>query len=785
MAPNADPKAQVQHSDPSTRSTRPPSLAICLTDQVAGYMKPEHASAKIEGSVTGQHVSEITRCVCERLLLPQEPPRDGAYRSYDDIWECPAGKLPIPPANPDDSDELWAKGVDDLTFGTAYSGPDIIPQFPSHKMPPAPGDKDFSAIKYIYRRFSIDPDGTGDTSIPADPAVSLAMACQHMTSYGMLARGISSSRMSHVGIAASQSTAGLPLFANSNAWFAQQPTQIVGRKDPLPVQPLSNADAHDAAYVTKKIPGYGPGTVYTYNPLKYDTTVLGIVPMDETRSTDGNSTPLMKQGPANRYAMQMQKDAVADNTSVLGKLLGTNETGLGNLQSGDAVAKDAQAKGRDLGTTERTDANGKTYKVPNVVARIGVAMQYEGSHASMVLRTYLPAGAAADAPKMVQLFDSGARTAPYPADYPVVAKLGYQGHLCGEGYTNPIPGSVDNFVGLGVVPPIDASLDLRKFLGDARLVGVARLAILDSTIKEGPEQVIFMSRAIPLWAYRGSSFVRLSIARLAWSLRNTPYRDRLVVHWGVFSPTGHLAKVMWAEGARDKTLSTMIAEAIQSIADDEKLKTKRDVLSVTNDLMCITILASTPEGGVVQTWRDNCNSAGGDGDRSGRATWLFRTPGMPDMAHFQKVQQSYEADMNRALAERHQKVELIKAHMKAESVTYKEHPRLAEFQDLEREHLYAGNIEWFFKDSDASKWAWSPETIDDARKADKDSGWNPKKYDPASEIKEVLAYREWGKAPFSEKHDPTVGPSRDKLDSEFNPLGATIPPLLLDKLRNE
>lgn len=780
--PKVTPKAPVQHSDSATRSTRPPSLALCLNDQMAGYMERRHASAKIEGAVTSEHVTEILDCVCKRLLLAEKDPVDGSYRSYDNVWECPAGRLPQPPANPDDLEEMWARAIDDITFGTAYAGPDIIPQFPQSKeepMPLAPGDTEFSAIKYIYRRFSIDPDGTGSTEIPKDPAVSLATACQHMVSYGVLSRGVSSARMRHVGIAASQSTAGLPLFAEPNVWFAAKPTQIIGRAEPLPAKPLTNDEAHTPSHVTKNVPGYGPGTVYTYNPLKYDTTVLGIVPQDETRSTDGNSTPLMKQGPANRYAMQRQKDAMETNSSLLGRALGVHDTGLGNLKSGDANARDAQATGRDLGTTQRTGPDGTTRTVPNVVARIGVAMQYEGSHASMVLRTYLPAGAAADAPKMVQLFDSAAQTTPYSGDYAVVAKLSYEGHLCGEGYADNIPGSHENFVGLGTLPPIDPSIDLKTFLNNTRLVGVARLAILDTAVKDSPEQVIFLSRTIPLWAYDAGRYVRLSIARLAWSLRNTPYRDRLTVHWGVYSPRGHLAKVMWAPEAREKTVSQMMVEAIASIAKNEQTN-KRNELSVTNDLMCTTILASTPDGGVVQTWRDNCNHPGGNGDRSGRATWTFRTPAMPDMASFHEIQKSYEANMNRGLAERSRKVELIKAQMKAEAVTYKTHPRLAEFQALQRDHLYAGNVEWFFENGDASRWAWSPDTIDKARKADADRHWDPKHYDPVSEISEVNLYRDWAKAPFSSDNDKTVGPHRDTIDSEYNKIGATVPNLLLD-----
>ena len=90
---------------------------------------------------------------------------------------------------------------------------------------------------------------------------------------------------------------------------------------------------------------------------------------------------------------------------------------------------------------------------------------------------------------------------------------------------------------------------------------------------------------------------------------------------------------------------------------------------------------------------------------------------MPDLAAFHEIQRSYEANMNRGLAERSQKVGLIKAQMQAEAATYKTHPRLAEFQALERDHLYAGNVEWFFKAGDASKWAWSPDTIDAAKAA--------------------------------------------------------------------
>ncbi len=151
---------------------RPPSLAICLNAVTVRPGRIQDGSASVKsGPVTSDHVKALIDQICMQLT----------DTSFEKVWDCGDGEMPtrtgLPRPDADHTDEKWARAIDELTLGTAYAGPDIVANFFNVPIP----------IKHIYSRFSL---GDGSTA-GNDPVYSIAIACQHMTTYGALTRGVS------------------------------------------------------------------------------------------------------------------------------------------------------------------------------------------------------------------------------------------------------------------------------------------------------------------------------------------------------------------------------------------------------------------------------------------------------------------------------------------------------------------------------------------------------------------------------------------------------------------
>jgi hypothetical protein len=118
------------------------------------------------------------------------------------------------------------------------------------------------------------------------------------------------------------------------------------------------------------------------------------------------------------------------------------------------------------------------------------------------------------------------------------------------------------FAGLGVLPPHSIDQAQVDFLRKARPVGLGRLAITRRNDKASMNltdaDVLYVSRMMRLYGDDPSK--NYTVARLLWSLRNTPGFTSVQVWWFIYTPLRMLAKAMWAHGARSMRLADYAAK---------------------------------------------------------------------------------------------------------------------------------------------------------------------------------------------------------------------------------
>ena len=89
------------------------------------------------------------------------------------------------------------------------------------------------------------------------------------------------------------------------------------------------------------------------------------------------------------------------------------------------------------------------------------------------------------------------------------------------------------------------------------------------------DDVLYVSRMVRLYGDDPSK--NHTMARLLWSLRNTPGFTDIRVWWLVYAPRGLLAKAMWAHGARSMRLTDFVARYHGIFAGDVLL-----IIALTN-----------------------------------------------------------------------------------------------------------------------------------------------------------------------------------------------------------
>jgi hypothetical protein len=214
VRPSAEPGKQSELSAPDPYEGAPPRLSPCLngpTDEQPERRLPEGEAAKPE------HIESILQWVTDRLL----------DSSLDDVWKNPGGRHPNEGSNLSDAEkkeEEWAKLVENMFFGTAYGGPDVM-----HSTPGKTGV--YFNITGLYGRLSGLDDlyDSPEDAKQKDPAYSLWVACQHLSSYGALTRGVQlMQEMNGAGFPASQAAAALKLFQpkGRGKWYVPHDSSI-------------------------------------------------------------------------------------------------------------------------------------------------------------------------------------------------------------------------------------------------------------------------------------------------------------------------------------------------------------------------------------------------------------------------------------------------------------------------------------------------------------------------------------------------------------------------------
>lgn len=700
-------------SPPALQAERPPRLATAINNVIVDPDRTTDGSDTLPGgeALTAPRLTEIMEWIANLL-------DDDA--GWSKVWEAEGGLHPHPEQLDATglAEEAWAKGMDELFLGTAYGGPSIIANLPESE---------------LFDRFAASS---------SDPAYSLFVACQHLTTYGALGRGLSfTDDLKRCSMPANQSAAGLPVFTSGKGqWYTSNPTGVgptqPGAPPPTaPAKKITPEQAFNADVVVTVAPGFGGGTIYTYNPLGHTETIPTDAWFGDTYvGPDGKlyvdpkvATPLVvATGNAVTEANKMLQDAAK---AVSGAIPGLN-VAAPQTDMLDGVV-DALAP---LGIPEHLKA--RAGKVPANLPVRGI--QLEGSHISMVLRKYTTSSGPPPH-QAVQMFDTtghgmppgvGGSSESTLRDYPMFAPLSYNGIYGGEAYGNgqsKIPSGTGRFVGMGTLPPLADASAIDGHLKRARPVGVARLVIIDT--RANPKEptvddVVFISRAVLMWS-TASPTRNYSISRLLFSLRNTPHRKALKAYWVVYAPRNQLSVSMWADGARTRGLDEM--EGVEE--------------KVYNVAMCVAILGHDDDGRAQEIWRNRTGSSNGSPPRILRS--LFVDTWGPSLDWLRKKSAA-----------------LVKAY--TDELARRESARLA--LDKERSSLAPR----------AQK--GDQVAIDRIKQIDEE-----KKAITEAPLPEVDAAREFAADPLAEEHQPAQMQARNRLQRVYSAVwlgSVTLPPLL-------
>ncbi len=472
-------------------------------------------------------------------------------------------------------------------------------------------------VLYIYQRFQPKVArwrqatndkiwwGAGPASIDwqdnDDPCYSIWMACQYLATYVNLARGFTlEEHLNRAGFTAGQcghvrifnmkdggtwfSTAGAP---EQSAWATIESSQLS-----VPAQ-FQRAD--DAG----KTP-LGPGTIYTFNPYGDAKSKVVKVPRSACYWDDDNHTWVVD--PQNKAAVRVElasAKAVADHNKQVddaNRYMAATKALEGTLVGAalGALAPTVAAKAGQDKKSVVTDGN-VTAVPPDpmkpkdkpvegeelVEATLVFHAQVPGSHIFAVLRRWQNA----KGERVFQVLDTNShpQTARKPEDksledaarreYAMWNRTSHGGIYCGQ-YLGVIPLSAGNkFVGMGTMPEVDGSKleTMTEHLMKCRPVGLARLVV---TLPERwnpkypgipPElsvaDVLYVSRAALMWGPKEQE--NYPISQYLLSLNNMPYYKSLQAFWLIYAPCEELARVMFARGAREKTLDALVDEATE------------------------------------------------------------------------------------------------------------------------------------------------------------------------------------------------------------------------------
>ena len=578
-------------SPPAPNADKPPRLAAAINEP------PNTPDRSLDGSDAWGAAPLSMELIANMLTIYVRLEDDDGFAQ---VWDTPAGDFPDV-GGLVEADERWAKTIEQLFLGSAYGGTDICAQFPSK------GSIGNSGYRYIFERFS-DED---------DPAYSLFVACQHLTTYGVLGRGHSFDvDLKGAGIPANQAAAGLPLYHSGVGKWASPGPVVVDGSD-VEVIKITSPQAFDATIASAMVENYGPGTIYTYNPLHFTRFVQKTVHASHLYlDKHGKPKPDSLSGQLKVDPMWAQQQVLkADQIrQAENKLLTDVTQGVNKILKTTLTAPDVGAISSQEGWGD-DDGSGELSPV-----RISLDQQLDGSHACMVLRCY----GLQNGKKAVQLLDATAHPDVDTAKmFPLAGGGGRDGGgiYAGEA-TTQVAGRIGNFVGLGTVPPVSDDEPMLDRMLLARPVGLMRL-VLAKRQKGGQftmtpmteDDIYYIGPMAPTWS-NASPTRNYSISRLLFSLRNTPYYKDVQAFWIVYAPTGALAETMWMKGVRNLPFDWILDGALKlhnDLADqlpptqDKKPRRAgsghRESLTTGFDTMPIAVLTHDENGLAQEVWR--------------------------------------------------------------------------------------------------------------------------------------------------------------------------------------
>lgn len=517
-------------------------------------------------------------------------------------------------------EEGWAQAITEMFLGATYSGPGPTYMFGGTLQRnaktgalvsdgvSAPGPDKWETMVYrrVERRqwrYKADRFGLQSWENPVrfaedgdeentDPAIPIGVACQHLSTYAVITRGIpldalGSATFPAVGFMASDKnwgtaifggpgydkvpsgkSASLPGFQLPNPKLNPPPKPKPGESEPPPLEPPPKEPPKVTDFINVKTgldAGMGPGCIAIYDtdrgterapPELYMTAYeLKKYGPDATKLYGAYfKTRLSKEEASSFSSAWSNKDrpvteaqSVVDAQQKIVTHLEAKEKRTQAEEQKQGAAKDALKKATDELSTD---------KLPRVsVAYPGPGHQYDGAHIYAVLRKH-------PTKPMVQLLDvnssNNLQTLELTGSESLLVEQ-REGIVDAAGRTQ-LYDMNNAFGGLGVLPPHSFDQAQVDFLRKARPVGLGRVAITRrggkaSDVNEG--DVLYVSRLIRL--YGDTPDKNYWMSKLLWSLRNTPGFTDVQVWWIVYAPRGLLAKAMWAHGARAMKLSNFVA----------------------------------------------------------------------------------------------------------------------------------------------------------------------------------------------------------------------------------
>lgn len=203
-------------------------------------------------------------------------------------------------------------------------------------------------------------------------------------------------------------------------------------------------------------------------------------------------------------------------------------------------------------------AHGKSEGDPGVVSGSITGQPY-GSHINVVFRLH-------QKKDRVQIYQPGSgrhSSVAISAEGPIKrAAYPFNDECMSEGAAEQTLGSAVRPYsnGVGIAVPAPHLPEQITALKKARPIGLVRLVLTTrkEVAKIGANDILFVSRIQQM--YGRQTHQNFTIARLLWSLRNTPGFTDVQPWWVVYLPWGDLAKAMWAYGSREMKLTDFVAK---------------------------------------------------------------------------------------------------------------------------------------------------------------------------------------------------------------------------------